>query len=55
MDQITVIILEWRRKDANETNRSIMELMEKHENLLGKLDAVFAQLGVINPSEEEIQ
>ena len=55
MDQITAVILEWRRKDANETNRSIMELMEKHENWLGKLDVVVAQLAAINPSEEEIQ
>ena len=54
MDRITSVILERRQKDTEESNTNVMESMKQYEQLLGKLDAVLAQLTIIDPSKEEV-
>ena len=55
MDQITVVVVERRRKESEESDACVFDVMKNYENLMGKLDAVLAQLTIINPSEDKIR
>ena len=54
MHQITVAVLERRKKNTDASDACVIDLMKKYENLIGKLDAVLAQLTIIDPSKDKI-